>query len=81
MDQLTVLLAGAVISALTEVLKKIAPNFNPLITVAALSLTSGLIYGIIVPLVPADVLEKIVFSYACAVGFYNTLKQFVPEKK
>lgn len=80
MDALTTLLIGALISGVTEGMKRIFPTVNPLLWVALLSVIGGFIYGIIIPILPPEVVEKSIYSFGIAVGFYETLKAFVPNK-
>lgn len=77
MDILSTLILGAVVSIVTQGAKKLLPEANPLIFVACLAILGGLFVGIAVPMFPQEVLEKIIYSFGLAVGYYETLKTFV----
>lgn len=80
MNPLMTLLLGLLVTGVTELMKKVLPKVNPLLWVALLALIGGFLYGIVIPLLPHEVVEKAVYSFGIAVGFYEILMQFVPAK-
>ena len=81
MDALTILLVGALVSGITELAKKVFPGVQPLLFVGLLSVIVGFAYGILVPLFPAEIIEKVIYSFSIAVTVFNVLKQFTKEEE
>jgi uncharacterized membrane protein YfcA len=77
MDILSTLLLGALVSGATQCMKKLLPEVNPLLWVAFLAVIGGFLCGIVVPLFPQEVIEKVVYSFTVAIGLYETLKTFI----
>lgn len=76
MDSLTLVLGGAAISAVTQLGKKLFPGVHPLLWVALLSSLLGFLWGVFVPMLPEEVMTKMVAGYGTAIAIYETLKQF-----
>jgi uncharacterized membrane protein HdeD (DUF308 family) len=81
MEPLSILLIGAIVSGATQLAKRVFPGVQPLLFVGLLSIIVGFAYGFLYPLVPAEIIEKSVYSFSVAVAIFNVLKQFTEEKK
>ncbi len=79
MDILSTLLLGTLVAGITQGMKKALPTVNPLIWVALLALLGGVLYGVVMPLLPVEVVEKAVYSFGLAIGFYEVLKGFLKD--
>jgi len=79
MDALATLLIGAIVSAITQIGKKFLADVNSLIWVGLFAVIGGIGYSFVVPMLPLDVLEKVGFGFATAVGLYEILRSFIKK--
>lgn len=73
MDALTLLLLGAVVTAFTQVFKRIFPNIKSIYIVAFIAICAGLFQAFILPLIPVGIWEKIIKGFTAAITFYEII--------
>lgn len=77
---LTLLLLGAIISLVSEFVKRKFPTISPHYVVAAIALAAGAFNAFLLPILPPGFVDNAISAYAYAVAFYELLLKQVVKK-